>query len=146
MTDTQPAAREGAISYEPEIGDGYADPGEVVWGWVPYEDDETQGKDRPVLVIGQRAGVANRCLRAKGSCPIEGVERREEQGQQERRQREAETIRPLRHPVPKKAHRSRHAFPLQPGARRAAGTGHTNHRLAILSRTIGSQPDNAVQP
>ncbi|MBG6094757.1 type II toxin-antitoxin system PemK/MazF family toxin [Nocardioides sp. WG-D5] len=57
MTDTQPTSREGAISYEPEIGDGNADPGEVVWGWVPYEDDETQGKDRPVLVIGQKAGL-----------------------------------------------------------------------------------------
>lgn len=30
---------------------GRPDPGEVVWGWVPYEDDPTQGKDRPVLVI-----------------------------------------------------------------------------------------------
>jgi PemK-like, MazF-like toxin of type II toxin-antitoxin system len=32
--------------------DGRADPGEVVWTWVPYEDDPTRGKDRPVLVIG----------------------------------------------------------------------------------------------
>ena len=39
-------------SYEPDI-DGEADPGEVVWGWVPYEDDPHQGKDRPVLVIGR---------------------------------------------------------------------------------------------
>jgi len=31
---------------------GRADPGEVVWAWVPFEDDPTQGKDRPVLVIG----------------------------------------------------------------------------------------------
>ena len=57
MTDTQPISGEGAISYKPEIGDGNADPGEVVWGWVPYEDDENQGKDRPVLVIGEKAGV-----------------------------------------------------------------------------------------
>ena len=28
-----------------------ADPGEVVWGWVPYEDDPAQGKDRPVLLL-----------------------------------------------------------------------------------------------
>ena len=34
--------------------DGEPDPGEVVWGWVPYEDDPTQGKDRPVLLIGRR--------------------------------------------------------------------------------------------
>ena len=35
--------------------DGHADPGEVVWTWVPYEDDPSQGKDRPVVIIG-RAG------------------------------------------------------------------------------------------
>jgi hypothetical protein len=32
--------------------DGDADPGEVVWGWVPFEDDPTQGKDRPIAVVG----------------------------------------------------------------------------------------------
>lgn len=31
--------------------DGLPDPGEVVWAWVPYEDDPQQGKDRPVLVL-----------------------------------------------------------------------------------------------
>jgi hypothetical protein len=35
--------------------DGRPDPGEVVWTWVPYEDDPTEGKDRPVLLIGRRA-------------------------------------------------------------------------------------------
>jgi hypothetical protein len=40
-------------SYEPEA-DGQPDPGEVVWGWVPYEEDPTQGKDRPVLLIGRK--------------------------------------------------------------------------------------------
>jgi hypothetical protein len=39
--------------YAPEI-DGEPDPGEVVWGWVAYEDDPTQGKDRPVLLIGRQ--------------------------------------------------------------------------------------------
>ena len=39
------------VSYVPEH-DGDADPGEVVWAWVPYEDDPTEGKDRPVLVLG----------------------------------------------------------------------------------------------
>jgi len=38
-------------SYAPEA-DGQPDPGEVVWGWVPFEEDPTQGKDRPVLLIG----------------------------------------------------------------------------------------------
>lgn len=42
-----------AVTYEPHA-DGDADPGEVVWGWVPYEEDPSQGKDRPVLVIGRR--------------------------------------------------------------------------------------------
>ena len=37
-------------SYAPEA-DGEPDPGEVVWAWVPYEDDPTQGKDRPVLLL-----------------------------------------------------------------------------------------------
>ena len=39
-------------SYAPEA-DGEPDPGEVVWGWVPYEEDASQGKDRPVLLIGR---------------------------------------------------------------------------------------------
>jgi hypothetical protein len=33
--------------------DGLPNPGEVVWTWVPYEDDASQGKDRPVLLIGR---------------------------------------------------------------------------------------------
>ena len=43
------------IEYAPEL-DGEPDPGEVVWAWVPYEDDPAQGKDRPVLVIGREQG------------------------------------------------------------------------------------------
>jgi len=42
------------IAYTPD-DDGDADPGEVVWTWVPYEDDRRQGKDRPVVVIGSSA-------------------------------------------------------------------------------------------
>lgn len=34
--------------------DGDPDPGEVVWAWVPYEDDPSQGKDRPIAIIGRR--------------------------------------------------------------------------------------------
>ena len=30
-----------------------ADPGEVVWTWVPFEEDYSQGKDRPVLIVGR---------------------------------------------------------------------------------------------
>ena len=50
-------AYEGPIpqfSYAPHP-DGVADPGEVVWTWVPYEEDESVGKDRPVLVVGNAA-------------------------------------------------------------------------------------------
>ncbi|WP_432824867.1 type II toxin-antitoxin system PemK/MazF family toxin [Dactylosporangium sp. CA-092794] len=41
------------LAYSPKL-DGDADPGEVVWTWVPYEEDPTQGKDRPVLVVGRK--------------------------------------------------------------------------------------------
>lgn len=43
----------GAVSprYSPNP-DGKPDPGEIVWSWVPYEEDYSQGKDRPVLLIG----------------------------------------------------------------------------------------------
>jgi hypothetical protein len=44
---------EAVISYAPRL-DGRPDPGEVVWGWVPYEEDASRGKDRPVLLIGRR--------------------------------------------------------------------------------------------
>ena len=44
------AAADGPGRYAPEV-DGEPDPGEVVWAWVPYEDDPTQGKDRPVLLL-----------------------------------------------------------------------------------------------
>ena len=40
------------VEYSPDI-DGDADPGEVVWTWVPYEDDPRKGKDRPVVIIGR---------------------------------------------------------------------------------------------
>lgn len=40
------------LTYAPNP-DGRPDPGEIVWTWVPYEDDPTQGKDRPVLVVGR---------------------------------------------------------------------------------------------
>ncbi len=43
-------------SYTPNA-DGRPDPGEVVWAWVPYEDDPSQGKDRPVLLVGRDGSV-----------------------------------------------------------------------------------------
>ncbi len=52
-----PADFEGTtrVEYRPDP-DGDADPGEVVWTWVPFEEDHSQGKDRPVLVIGRNDG------------------------------------------------------------------------------------------
>jgi len=41
------------IEYSPRQ-DGDPDPGEVVWAWVPFEEDASQGKDRPVVIIGRR--------------------------------------------------------------------------------------------
>ncbi|MDR1791763.1 MAG: type II toxin-antitoxin system PemK/MazF family toxin [Propionibacteriaceae bacterium] len=40
------------LSYAP-VDDNHPDPGEVVWAWVPYEEDYSQGKDRPVLIVGR---------------------------------------------------------------------------------------------
>jgi hypothetical protein len=44
------------VTYAPEL-DGLPDPGEVCWAWVPYEDDPSQGKDRPVLVLESVDGL-----------------------------------------------------------------------------------------
>lgn len=54
ITPTAPRLRR--LGYAP-VADGRPDPGEVVWAWVPYEDDPRQGKDRPVLVIGSEGEV-----------------------------------------------------------------------------------------
>lgn len=40
------------FEYSPSA-DGRPDPGEIVWTWVPYEEDPHQGKDRPVLLVGR---------------------------------------------------------------------------------------------
>jgi hypothetical protein len=40
------------MEYSP-APDGKPDPGEIVWTWVPFEDDHRKGKDRPVLLIGR---------------------------------------------------------------------------------------------
>jgi hypothetical protein len=42
--------------YSPDP-DGAADPGEIVWTWVPYQEDPRLGKDRPVLVVARRGAV-----------------------------------------------------------------------------------------
>ncbi|MCB5275690.1 hypothetical protein BJG92_03241 [Arthrobacter sp. SO5] len=40
-----------AVLYAPSPN-GRPEPGEIVWTWVPYEEDYSQGKDRPVLLVG----------------------------------------------------------------------------------------------
>jgi hypothetical protein len=50
------AQRARRLVYAPSL-DGRADPGEIVWTWVVYEDDPTQGKDRPVLVVGRDRSI-----------------------------------------------------------------------------------------
>jgi hypothetical protein len=44
------------LVYAPQL-DGRADPGEIVWTWVAYEDEPDQGKDRPVLVVGREGDI-----------------------------------------------------------------------------------------
>ncbi|MDJ0342137.1 type II toxin-antitoxin system PemK/MazF family toxin [Streptomyces sp. H10-C2] len=39
-------------SYAPDH-DGDPDPGEIVWTWVPFEENDGRGKDRPVLVVAR---------------------------------------------------------------------------------------------
>jgi hypothetical protein len=53
-----PTARLGGrfLEYAPQL-DGDADPGEIIWTWVEYEDDPKQGKDRPVLVVGRNGRI-----------------------------------------------------------------------------------------
>lgn len=50
--DTRTGRTGSRLGYSP-VDDDRADPGEVVWAWVPYEEDATRGKDRPVLVVGR---------------------------------------------------------------------------------------------
>ncbi|RWZ61425.1 type II toxin-antitoxin system PemK/MazF family toxin [Labedella populi] len=38
------------LEYTPSA-DGVPDPGEIVWTWVPYEENDGRGKDRPVLIV-----------------------------------------------------------------------------------------------
>lgn len=53
-------SRGGAYTYRGQISWEYspdldrdADPGEIVWAWVAFEEDDTIGKDRPIAVVGR---------------------------------------------------------------------------------------------
>lgn len=47
-----PSHRGLRFDYAPRH-DGKPDPGEVVWAWVPYDEGDGRGKDRPVLIISR---------------------------------------------------------------------------------------------
>lgn len=48
-----PAKAALRIGYAPDR-DGDPDAGEIVWTWVPYNENDGRGKDRPVLVIARQ--------------------------------------------------------------------------------------------
>ncbi|KOX12985.1 growth inhibitor PemK [Saccharothrix sp. NRRL B-16348] len=52
VREVHTAAVAATLEYTPDL-DGLADPGEVVWAWVPFEEDPSRGKDRPLLVVGR---------------------------------------------------------------------------------------------
>ncbi|RLQ86536.1 type II toxin-antitoxin system PemK/MazF family toxin [Mycetocola zhadangensis] len=43
------------MTYVPST-DGDPDPGEIVWTWVPFEERDGRGKDRPVLIVAEEPG------------------------------------------------------------------------------------------
>ncbi|WP_144785035.1 type II toxin-antitoxin system PemK/MazF family toxin [Microbacterium sp. BH-3-3-3] len=50
------------LSYAPKR-DNAPDGGEIVWTWVPYEERDGRGKDRPVLVIGRADATRSYAVR-----------------------------------------------------------------------------------
>ena len=52
MPEPEPSWSGFDAEYAPELGDGGPDVGEIVWTWVPFQDNPERGKDRPVLVVG----------------------------------------------------------------------------------------------
>jgi hypothetical protein len=55
VRSTPTGDRARRVLYAPDP-DGAADPGEIVWAWVPFEEDAGRGKDRPLLVVGRAGG------------------------------------------------------------------------------------------
>ncbi|MGN7968204.1 type II toxin-antitoxin system PemK/MazF family toxin [Microbacterium sp. 22296] len=50
------------LAYAPRR-DNAPDGGEIVWTWVPYEERDGRGKDRPVLVIGRADATRSYAVR-----------------------------------------------------------------------------------
>lgn len=63
-----PAPHEVRMLYAPQRN-GHPDGGEIVWAWVPYEDDPTRGKDRPLLILGRFDGPHLLALRMTTTVP-----------------------------------------------------------------------------
>ncbi len=57
---TRAEIRELRLSYGPSP-DGNPDPGEIVWTWVPYAENDGRGKDRPVLIIARIDATSTAC-------------------------------------------------------------------------------------
>ncbi|MGO4494202.1 type II toxin-antitoxin system PemK/MazF family toxin [Arthrobacter sp. 2YAF22_2] len=53
LTGTYPGDFRGkaTVRYTP-AANGLPEPGEIIWTWVPFEEDHSRGKDRPVLLVG----------------------------------------------------------------------------------------------
>ncbi|MCX6499775.1 MAG: type II toxin-antitoxin system PemK/MazF family toxin [Arthrobacter sp.] len=53
LTGTYPGDFRGKakVQYRP-AAKGLPEPGEIIWTWVPFEEDHSRGKDRPVLLVG----------------------------------------------------------------------------------------------
>ncbi|MFH8798577.1 type II toxin-antitoxin system PemK/MazF family toxin [Streptomyces sp. NPDC017936] len=52
--------------------DGDPDPGEIVWTWVPFEEGDGRGKDRPVLVVAREAAGTFLAVRLSSKRPDAG--------------------------------------------------------------------------
>ncbi|GAB2701167.1 hypothetical protein GCM10027071_13790 [Microbacterium marinum] len=52
--------------------DGRPDAGEVVWGWVPYQEDPHQGKDRPLLILAPASGDRVYAMKLTSRQPADG--------------------------------------------------------------------------
>ncbi|WP_113702774.1 type II toxin-antitoxin system PemK/MazF family toxin [Nonomuraea lactucae] len=66
VREVRTVAQAATLAYSPDL-DGLADPGEIVWAWVPYEEDPSRGKDRPLLVVGRTGrGLIGMMLSSKG--------------------------------------------------------------------------------
>ncbi|NYD65865.1 type II toxin-antitoxin system PemK/MazF family toxin [Agromyces atrinae] len=50
------------LSYAPQR-DSEPDPGEIVWTWVPFEENDGRGKDRPVVVVAAGADGSHLAVR-----------------------------------------------------------------------------------